>query len=63
MICEVPLTRVLTVISFTTAFAKHGIVGRGVLIDFYGYSQEQGKEYDPLSGYARLYLKRRLITN
>lgn len=33
-------------------FSKAGIVGRGVLLDFWAYSQKQGNIYDPLSGHA-----------
>ena len=32
-------------------WAKKGIVGRGVLVDFYSYTQEQGLAYDPWSFY------------
>ncbi|KAJ4288930.1 hypothetical protein N0V90_011271 [Kalmusia sp. IMI 367209] len=31
------------------AWAKHGIVGRGVLLDVWGWAREEGKEYDPFS--------------
>lgn len=30
-------------------WAKKGIVGRGVLIDYYAYTKERGIEYDPWS--------------
>ena len=30
-------------------WAKKGIVGRGVLIDYYSYAQEQGIDYEPWS--------------
>jgi kynurenine formamidase len=29
------------------AWAKHGIVGRGVLLDIYSWAQKEGKTYDP----------------
>ncbi len=31
------------------AMASHGVVGRGVLLDYYSWSQNQGKPYDPLT--------------
>jgi len=31
------------------AWAKKGIIGRGVLLDVYAWSQKQGKPYDPFS--------------
>ncbi|KAJ5152522.1 putative cyclase [Penicillium capsulatum] len=34
------------------ALADHGIVGRGVLLDYYHYAQEVGKCYDPFSSHA-----------
>lgn len=34
------------------ALADHGIVGRGVLLDYYRYAQEVGKCYDPFSSHA-----------
>lgn len=35
-----------------TAWAKQGIVGRGVLIDFVSFAKRNGIEYDPLEFYA-----------
>ncbi|EMD62542.1 hypothetical protein GGP41_001948 [Bipolaris sorokiniana] len=34
------------------AWAKKGIIGRGVLLDIWSWSQKQGKEYDPFTRYA-----------
>lgn len=34
------------------AWARHGIVGRGVLIDFVSYAAQNGIEYNPLDFYA-----------
>jgi hypothetical protein len=34
------------------AWAKHGLVGRGVLIDFVSYAAKNNLEYDPLDFYA-----------
>lgn len=34
------------------AIAKHGIVGRGVLLDYYQWARDNGKPYDPLSSHA-----------
>ncbi|KIW05750.1 uncharacterized protein PV09_03606 [Verruconis gallopava] len=33
------------------AWAKAGIVGRGVLIDYWSYAQKHGKSYDPMSSH------------
>ena len=33
-------------------WAEHGIAGRGVLIDYWGYAKKNGKEYDPYSYHA-----------
>lgn len=33
-------------------WTKEGIVGRGVLLDYYRWAEKQGKHYDPLSGHA-----------
>lgn len=30
-------------------WAEHGIVGRGVLLDYWGFAKDNGKEYDPWS--------------
>jgi hypothetical protein len=35
-----------------SAWAKEGIVGRGVLIDFVSYAKRKGIAYDPLGFYA-----------
>ncbi|KAJ6070531.1 putative cyclase [Penicillium canescens] len=34
------------------AIADHGIVGRGILLDYYRYAYETGKVYDPFSSHA-----------
>jgi hypothetical protein len=31
------------------AMAKHGVVGRGVLLDVYSWAMKQGKTYDPFT--------------
>lgn len=33
------------------AVSKHGIVGRGVLLDVYSWAQRNGKSYDPLTSH------------
>ncbi|KAF2678736.1 hypothetical protein K458DRAFT_480699 [Lentithecium fluviatile CBS 122367] len=35
----------------TDAWAKHGIVGRGVLLDVYAWAEEQGRPFDPFTAY------------
>lgn len=32
--------------------SNHGIVGRGVLLDYYGWKLKQGQRYDPMSRHA-----------
>jgi hypothetical protein len=34
------------------AISKHGIAGRGVLLDYYGWRLKQGKPYDPFTSHA-----------
>ena len=34
------------------AIAQHGIAGRGVLLDHYGWARRHGHPYDPVSGYS-----------
>jgi hypothetical protein len=34
------------------AVSKHGIAGRGVLLDYYGWRLKQGKSYDPFTSHA-----------
>ena len=34
------------------AISNHGIVGRGVLLDYYSWKLERGEAYDPLSAHA-----------
>lgn len=34
------------------AASEHGIVGRGVLLDYYRFAQENHKTYDPFSSHA-----------
>src|SRR5881227_3334708 len=41
-----------TVLTNFSAWAKAGIVGRGVLIDFVAYAERNGIKYDPLDSYA-----------
>jgi hypothetical protein len=33
------------------AMAKHGVVGRGVLLDYYSWAHEHGREYDPFTSH------------
>ena len=33
------------------AVSNHGIVGRGVLLDYYGWKLRKGEPYDPLSSH------------
>lgn len=44
---EVEATRKLGI----DAWARHGIVGRGVLLDIFKWSSEQGKAYDPFENH------------
>lgn len=37
---------------FSLDWAKTGIVGRGVLLDFYAYAQRHKLEYDPYTPYG-----------
>lgn len=34
------------------AMANHGIVGRGVLLDYFSWAQKHGKAYDPFTSHA-----------
>jgi hypothetical protein len=34
------------------AISKHGIVGRGVLLDVYSWAQKNGRSYDPLTSHV-----------
>jgi len=34
------------------AISNHGIVGRGVLLDYYAWAKAEGKSYDPLTSHA-----------
>ncbi|OAA59734.1 hypothetical protein SPI_05932 [Niveomyces insectorum RCEF 264] len=34
------------------AISKHGIAGRGVLLDYYGWAKKQGRPYDPTTQHA-----------
>ena len=34
------------------AISDHGVVGRGVLIDYYSWKLKRGEEYDPLSSHG-----------
>src|SRR4051812_40632937 len=34
------------------AISNHGIVGRGVLLDYYGWKVKKGERYDPFTSHA-----------
>lgn len=36
-------------------WAEHGIAGRGVLIDYWGYAEKIGKNYDPYTSHSIMY--------